>query len=363
MIRNVIFDWSGTLVDDLPAVWEASNHVFRRAGVTPLTLEEFRTEFRLPYRHFYDKFVPHVPLVELETWFHARFRECQDSVVALPHAREFLSFCRQSGFRTFLLSTVHPTHYERQAEATGLGGFLDRVYTGVEDKRTHIGTILLENQLDPAETVFIGDMEHDVETARHGGIRSVAVLTGYNSLPQLRAASPTVIVEHLGELKVRLVENGHRLNADEATGRRESRRPVATVGALIFNDAGDVLMVRTRKWSGLWGIPGGKIEWGETSEDALRRELMEETHLQVEDIRFIMVQDAIQPPEFYRPAHFLLLNYTCVARGTQPVRLNDEAQDFRWLPVDAAFALDLNQPTRRLLEAVRPPASSHPANP
>ena len=52
MIRNVIFDWSGTLVDDLPAVWEASNHVFRRAGVTPLTLEEFRAEFRLPYRGF-----------------------------------------------------------------------------------------------------------------------------------------------------------------------------------------------------------------------------------------------------------------------------------------------------------------------
>jgi phosphoglycolate phosphatase len=354
MIRNVIFDWSGTLVDDLPAVWEASNHVFRKAGVTPLTLEEFRTEFRLPYRGFYDKFVPHVPLQELEVWFHARFRECQDSVVALPHAREFLNFCRQSGYRTFLLSTVHPMHYDRQAEATGLGGFLDRTYTGVDDKRTRITAILEENQLDPSETVFIGDMEHDVETARHGGIRSVAVLTGYNSLPQLRAASPTVIVEHLGELRSRLVEYGHRLTVDESAERPASRRPVATVGALIYNEAGEVLLVRTRKWSGLWGIPGGKIEWCETSEDALRRELMEETGLQIDDIRFVLVQDAIQPPEFYRPAHFLLLNYTCVARGTQTVTLNDEAQDFRWLTVEAAFALDLNQPTRRLLEAVHP---------
>ena len=33
VIRNVIFDWSGTLVDDLPAVWHATNHVFRNAGV------------------------------------------------------------------------------------------------------------------------------------------------------------------------------------------------------------------------------------------------------------------------------------------------------------------------------------------
>ena len=350
MIQTVIFDWSGTLVDDLPAVWEASNHVFHRAGVPPLTLDEFRAEFRLPYRGFYDKFVPHVPLAELEVWFHARFRECQDSVVALPHAREFLQFCRQQGFRTFLLSTVHPSHYGAQAEATGLGGFIDRVYSGVEDKRARIAGILAENGLDPATTVFIGDMEHDVETARHGGIRSVAVLTGYNSLEQLRRAGPDLIVEHLGELKRLLLENALRLTPGDEAERRTSRRPVATVGGLIFNDDGDVLMVRTQKWSGLWGIPGGKIEWGETSEGALRRELMEETGLEIGEIRFILVQDAIRPPEFYRPAHFLLLNYTCTARGEQSVRLNGEAQEYRWLSPAAAFELPLNTPTRYLME-------------
>lgn len=42
VIRNVIFDWSGTLVDDLPAVIEASNHVFRLAGVPPMSREQFR---------------------------------------------------------------------------------------------------------------------------------------------------------------------------------------------------------------------------------------------------------------------------------------------------------------------------------
>ena len=36
MIRNIIFDWSGTLVDDLPAVLQATNHVFRLAGIPPL---------------------------------------------------------------------------------------------------------------------------------------------------------------------------------------------------------------------------------------------------------------------------------------------------------------------------------------
>ena len=51
------------------------------------------------------------------------------------------------------------------------------------------------------------------------------------------------------------------------------KRPVATVGALIEDDSGRFLMVRTHKWGHRWGIPGGKIERGEEAEAALRREI------------------------------------------------------------------------------------------
>ncbi len=128
--------------------------------------------------------------------------------------------------------------------------------------------------------------------------------------------------------------------------------PIVTVGALIFNAAGEVLMIRTHKWSDLWGIPGGKIKSRETAENALLREIKEETNLNVRDIRFVLVQDCIDSREFYRPAHFVLLNYTCLAEeGT--VQLNDEAEEFRWLSLEDAFGLPLNNPTRILLEAVR----------
>ncbi|MCW5556712.1 MAG: NUDIX domain-containing protein [Verrucomicrobiae bacterium] len=350
MIRNVIFDWSGTLVDDLPAVWEASNHVFRQAGVTPLTLEEFRAEFRLPYHGFYEKFAAHVPLEQLETWFHGRFAECQDSVVPLPHARELLEFCAHRQLRLFLLTTVHPRHLATQAEATGFGRYFERIYSGIADKRHQIGALLQENGLETDATVFVGDMQHDVDTARHGGIHSVAVLTGYNSLGQLRESDPDLIVEHLGELRLLLEQNSLHLHPPAPAGA--PRYPIPTVGALIRNDTGDVLLVRTNKWSNKWGIPGGKIEWGEASERALARELQEETGLEVCDVEFVCVQDAIHPPEFYRDAHFLLLNYTCRAPGAQAVQLNGEAQEFRWLPAREALGLNLNQPTRFLLETV-----------
>jgi phosphoglycolate phosphatase-like HAD superfamily hydrolase/ADP-ribose pyrophosphatase YjhB (NUDIX family) len=351
VIRNVIFDWSGTLVDDLPAVWCATNHVFRNAGVAEISLDEFRAEFCLPFTRFYDRYIPHIPLPRLETWFHEHFRTVQDLVEPLPHAREFLEFCRARRLRTFLLSTVAPEHFAVQARATGFAEFLEHPYTGVWDKRQRIHDLLREHRLDPRATVFIGDMQHDIETARHGGVHSVAVLTGYNRLEQLRASEPDLIVEHLSELREILESSGLRLERPVQNAELVPH-PIATVGALIFNDADEVLMIRTQKWSGRWGIPGGKIKWGEPSEAALRRELKEETNLDIADIRFVLVQDCIHSPEFYRDAHFLLLNYTCRCTGAPAVRLNDEAQEFRWVTPAAALAMDLNQPTRRLLEQV-----------
>ena len=93
--------------------------------------------------------------------------------------------------RTFLLSTVHRDHFAVQSGVTGFGKFLDKPYIDVWDKRKKIHEILAENDLEPDETLFIGDMQHDIETARHGGIHSCAVLTGYNTLDQLRGPSPT----------------------------------------------------------------------------------------------------------------------------------------------------------------------------
>ena len=354
MIRNIIFDWSGTLVDDLPAVWRATNYAFKQAGVMELTLEQFRAAFCLPFKNFYSRYVPSVSLPQLEQWFHSHFREVQHLARELPHAREMLLFCRARGLRTFLLSTIHRDHFAAQSAATGFDRFLDHAYLEVWDKRTKILEILQKHELTAGETLFVGDMQHDIETARHGGIFSCAVLTGYNRLDQLRASEPDLIVEHLGELREVLERNEFELKSRGPShySVQLDGWPVATVGALIFNAAGQVLMIRTQKWSHLWGIPGGKIKLGESAVDALRREIKEETGLEIDDIRFVLVQDCIHSREFYRDAHFVLLNYTCRCVGEQRVQLNDEAQAFRWVSADEALTMELNQPTRILIEAV-----------
>lgn len=338
MFRNLIFDWSGTLANDLPPVLDATNRLLVHHGRPPLSLEDFRETFRLPFKGFYDEVLPEIPLPDLEVLFGRFFAESRAPVVMLEHAREFLEFCQAKGVRMFILSSARQDFLEAQAKELGVAGFFECIHAGVLDKRHALPGILEQHGLRPDETAFIGDMEHDVETARACGVHSVAVLTGYDPPAKLMKAAPEVVVADLSRL--------HRLLA----GPGQSGPPVPTAGAAIFDEAGRVLLLKTWKWSDKWGIPGGKIERGETAESALRREVREETGLEIGNIAFALVQDAILPPEFYREEHFLLLNYSA-RKVSGEVILNEEAGEFVWMDPAAALAgLDLNHPTRVLLD-------------
>ncbi|MDE1169924.1 MAG: NUDIX domain-containing protein [Verrucomicrobium sp.] len=213
------------------------------------------------------------------------------------------------------------------------------------DPREAVPRLLSERGLDPAETLLVGDTRRAIEAARHGGVTSCALLTGAEPLEQLKEAAPDLLFRDLDQLLVHL---GHRPTPPP---------PLPAVGALLYNGRGEVLMIQTFKWSHHWGIPGGKIQGGETAEAAVIREVREETGLELEKVRFARIHDCINPPEFYHPAHFILLTYTARVAGEDPsVRLNEEADCFRWIRPDEALGLPLNGPSRTLLEHVR----SHP---
>lgn len=125
--------------------------------------------------------------------------------------------------------------------------------------------------------------------------------------------------------------------------------PLLTVGALVQGPSGRLLLVRTHKWGHRWGVPGGKVDLGETLWAAVRREVMEETGLELERVLWAPAQEAVDHPEFHRPAHFLLLNFLARSSGEE-VRLNEEAQAYRWVRPQEAAGMDLNGPTRVLLQ-------------
>jgi ADP-ribose pyrophosphatase YjhB (NUDIX family) len=127
------------------------------------------------------------------------------------------------------------------------------------------------------------------------------------------------------------------------------RFPLATVGALVTNPEGKVLIVRTGKWRGTWGVPGGKVEWGETLEAALLREFREEVGLELERVQFALLQEAVDDPQFHQSAHFVLINYFAHSRGST-ITPNHEIEEWAWVTPEQAFSYPLNSFTRVLVQ-------------
>ncbi|HSK63340.1 MAG TPA: NUDIX domain-containing protein [Pyrinomonadaceae bacterium] len=80
--------------------------------------------------------------------------------------------------------------------------------------------------------------------------------------------------------------------------RLTQTRFTVTAGALIFNDAGEVLLLKHRFRAGTgWGIPGGFLEAGEHPEEALRRELREEIGLELEQVEIFTARTFRKPQQ------------------------------------------------------------------
>jgi len=201
MVRNVILDWSGTLVDDLVPVVKTTNHVLTSCGLAVMTLHEFREQFCLPIRKFYEGRVPHVAQAKLEEIFLMEYPKHHAEITLLPHTLDFLRFCAARHMGVYIASTADAHTYETQTARFGIGRYITKPYIGIEDKTSKIHHILDENHLDRDETMFVGDMKHDIEAGKAGGIHTCAVLTGYNPLDKLRAMNPDLICNHLGELQ------------------------------------------------------------------------------------------------------------------------------------------------------------------
>ena len=125
--------------------------------------------------------------------------------------------------------------------------------------------------------------------------------------------------------------------------------PLTTVGALVTNTRGQVLIVKTTKWRGMWGVPGGKVEWGESLSSALKREFKEEVGLVLTQIRFALLQEAVLDAQFFKEAHFIMINYYAFSEN-ETIIPNEEIEEWAWVTPQEAMEYPLNTYTQTLIE-------------
>ncbi len=117
--------------------------------------------------------------------------------------------------------------------------------------------------------------------------------------------------------------------------------PSIVVGAFIFNDKGELFLTKSDRWDDKYVMPGGHVEYGETVNEALKREMKEETNLDIGEIEFLGFKELLNlEQDFYKDRHMISLNFKCKALNNEVI-LTDEAQEYIWISMDKVLELDL----------------------
>lgn len=122
-------------------------------------------------------------------------------------------------------------------------------------------------------------------------------------------------------------------------------RPIASAGLVVWR-GGEVLLIRRSKppYEGEWSIPGGKVDFGETTEQAARREVLEETGIEADIAGLVGAYDSIT-----EHGHYIMIDYAAIWRSGEPVA-GDDAAEAEFVPLETALERVSWDKTRTAIE-------------
>ena len=134
--------------------------------------------------------------------------------------------------------------------------------------------------------------------------------------------------------------------------REYPSQPVVGVGAVILQGDAVLLIQRGKEpLKGIWSIPGGALEVGESLIAGVRREVREEVGLKIEVGEIVEVFERVTRDEQgVVRYHYVLIDFVCRPTGGGALAAGDDADDVRWVTTSGLAAIDVTDGTPAVIE-------------
>ncbi|MBY0385164.1 HAD hydrolase-like protein [bacterium] len=198
--EHVIWDWNGTLLQDLDHAVNTVNHLLNKRNLPLLTANSYKEKFHFPIRSYYNLLGFDLNKESFESLceeFVDLFMRGVFDCPLVPGAREILQTVKKMGKMQSILSASDQTSLDRMIQHFAIGDSLDNVF-GIADKfaasKVYRGLELIKlSGIATQKTVLVGDTDHDLEVAQALGVQAILVSHGHQDAEKLRKLHPTVI--------------------------------------------------------------------------------------------------------------------------------------------------------------------------
>lgn len=206
MFRSIIFDLDGTLVDSYPAILESLNQVLNRFHKDPIDLETVKKLVGKGIENLITRAIGAEYVREGVKAFRASYDEThRRGTFLLPGVLSTLGGLHRKGIRMSIASNKPSDYSKNILEHLQINHFFLDCYgpdRGVPPKPdpAMLKSLMMVMNSSAEETLYVGDMTLDVQTARNAGVCVALIPTGGGSLEELRSAGPDFLLSNFSDI-------------------------------------------------------------------------------------------------------------------------------------------------------------------
>ena len=203
MYDTIIWDWNGTLLDDLELSIKAVNILLKERDLPILTLDRYKDIFGFPVINYYEKsgFDFSKEPFEIPARQYVKLYASGESDLKLfPDVIDTLSFFKDNNYRQIVLSAMKEDNLRKMISNAGISHFFDGIF-GIKDnyarEKVSIGKQVVENlDLNPEKCLMIGDTLHDAEVAEQCGFDCILYSGGHVAKQRLETTGFKIVDQH-----------------------------------------------------------------------------------------------------------------------------------------------------------------------
>lgn len=205
-MHTIIWDWNGTLLNDLDFCISTINNLLAKRKLPLLNRTSYKEAFTFPVKDYYatigfdfnqEDFA--IPAKEFINLYDKGVENCS----LHKSAKDILNHFKSKGTRQFILSAMKQNMLEQTLQHNSISNFFDGIY-GLDNhfavSKIERGLQLIsENEINKQQTIIVGDTIHDFEVADQLGINCVLIADGHQSKVRLKKTG-VVVLDNLKQL-------------------------------------------------------------------------------------------------------------------------------------------------------------------
>ncbi|OJU16506.1 MAG: hypothetical protein BGN88_13635 [Clostridiales bacterium 43-6] len=198
---HIIWDWNGTLLDDVGTSVQINNEMLQNRGVLPIAKEDYLDIIEMPLVNYYAKLfdLERDSFDELSLEFIKSYEERTPEMGLMDGAVEVLSALQNRGIKQIILSSFEEGIIRTLTKNLGVSGFFDEIIGRNDyksDTKTQAAINWVEkNKIDTSKLLVVGDLIHDSEMASEIGADCVLIANGHQSKERLQQQGVPVLTD------------------------------------------------------------------------------------------------------------------------------------------------------------------------